>query len=61
MSGLIWIDELIKEEGVTECKFCLESKIGIVPDVLWLPTQQTRPVPLVLLGHGGSSHKRSER
>ncbi|HVN14603.1 MAG TPA: hypothetical protein VMT73_02595, partial [Anaerolineales bacterium] len=28
---------------------------------MWTPTQQEQPVPLVLMGHGGSSHKRGDR
>src|SRR5919198_155502 len=61
MAALRWIGEPISEGGVTEYRFDLERETGIVPGILWTPTQQERPVPLVLMGHGGSGHKRADR
>jgi dienelactone hydrolase len=61
MTSLRWIGEPINEAGVTERRFDLERESGIVPGILWTPTQHDRPVPLVLMGHGGSGHKRADR
>jgi dienelactone hydrolase len=61
MTTLKWIGEPISEGGVTERRFDLERESGIVPGILWTPMEQERPVPLVLMGHGGSGHKRSDR
>src|SRR4029434_4188008 len=61
MAALRWIGEPISEGGVTERKFDLVRETGIVPGILWTPAQQERPVPLVLMGHGGSGHKRADR
>ena len=61
MTSLRWLGEPISEGGVTECRFGLERESGIVPGILWTPTQHDRPVPLVLMGHGGSGHKRADR
>src|ERR1700754_5128031 len=44
--------------GVVERTFLVNRT---VPGVLWMPTAAALPCPLVLLGHGGSGHKRSER
>ncbi len=61
MTGLRWIGKLVSEDGITERRFDLERETGIVPGVCWTPSQQEHPVPLVLMGHGGSGHKRAER
>src|SRR5215475_9953189 len=61
MAALRWIGEPTSEGGVTEHRFDLVRETGIVPGILWTPAQQDRPVPLVLMGHGGSGHKRSDR
>ena len=57
---LRWIGDPITESGVTERRFDLEREAGTVPGILWTPAQQERPVPLVLMGHGGSGHKRAD-
>lgn len=44
--------------GVVERTFLVNRTI---PGVLWMPTPAALPCPVVLLGHGGSGHKRSER
>ena len=45
-----------------ELEFHVKRPSGPVPVLAWLPARAARtPPPLVLLGHGGSSDKRSER
>jgi dienelactone hydrolase len=61
MITLRWIGEPISEGGVTERRFDLGRESGTVPGILWTPMEHDRPVPLVLMGHGGSGHKRSDR
>ena len=61
MASLRWIGEPISEDGVMERRFDLVRETGIVPGILWAPVPQNRPVPLVLMGHGGSGHKRADR
>jgi len=61
MAALRWIGEPISEGGVTERRFDVVRETGLVPGILWTPAQQEHPVPLVLMGHGGSGHKRADR
>jgi dienelactone hydrolase len=58
---LRWIGEPVTELGVTERLFHLVRDDGVVPGILWQPADPERPLPLVLMGHGGSGHKRADR
>lgn len=63
MSDAISRVEWLGEEtgvGYVERSFLLHRRPGTVPGVLWSPQAPARP-PAVLLFHGGSGHKRSER
>ncbi len=59
-TALEWSGPPVADHDVTERSFRLDGAAGPVPGVLWLP-HDPGPAPLVLLGHGGSGHKRSER
>ncbi|MFD8816149.1 dienelactone hydrolase family protein [Streptomyces sp. NPDC059627] len=57
-----WTDRRIMDGGTLELGFRLAREVSTVPGVLWLPPSRISSAPpLVLLGHGGSGHKRSER
>ncbi len=61
MRAFRWLGEPVTDNGVTERLFRLDRPSGPVPGVLWLPAVCAPKYPLVLLGHGGSGHKRSDR
>lgn len=44
--------------GVTERRFDVDGKAGVVPGILWTPEAADGTRPLVLVGHGGGGHKR---
>ena len=46
------------ELGVTERSFDLKVGDALVPGLLWLPEGAAGPRPKVLIGHGGTQHKR---
>ncbi|HZN15753.1 MAG TPA: hypothetical protein VFB78_15905 [Acidimicrobiales bacterium] len=46
--------------GVVERRFDVKSDDRIVPGLLWTPEGADGARPLVLVGHGGSGHKRME-
>ena len=45
---------------VWERPFSVRREDEDVPGILWMPAEPAGPVPLVLIGHGGKSHKRNE-
>jgi len=59
--ALEWTGPRVADNGVVEQSFQLGCAAGPVPGVLWLPSSTVPTPPLVMLGHGGSGHKRSER
>ena len=56
--ALKWIDEGSTEALITEREFVITGGKKPVPGILWTPESVEKPLPLVLFGHQGSSHKR---
>ena len=48
----------LSERGVTERRFDLQVGNERVPGLVWTPQGALGPRPLVLIGHGGTQHKR---
>ena len=46
------------EQGVVERRFDLKAETDVVPGILWLPEGASGPRPTILIGHGGTQHKR---
>jgi dienelactone hydrolase len=61
MARLRWTDDVTSGGGVSERGFAVERKEHAIPGMLWSPSVVSGPRPLVLMGHGGSGHKRNER
>jgi len=49
----------VSEQGVTEQRVDFPGARGAVPGIVWLPEGASGPRPVVLLGHGGTQHKRT--
>lgn len=56
-----WTDKEISVEGSIEREFTVDRAGSVIPGVFWRPKTTDNPAPLVLLGHGGSGHKRNQR
>lgn len=54
-----WVGGPETSHGVTERRFDVRVDDDRVPGIVWTPEKATAPRPLVLLGHGGSQHKRA--
>jgi dienelactone hydrolase len=50
----------VTSEGVSERLFELDVHGERIPGALWTPVDAAGPRPLVLMGHGGSQHKKVE-
>lgn len=48
----------VAERGVVERRFDLKVGDEVVPGILWSPESATGPRPVILIGHGGTQHKR---
>jgi dienelactone hydrolase len=56
-----WTGDESSDNGVIERGFSVNRAGAGVPGVLWRPPEPDGATPLVLMGHGGSGHKRNER
>ena len=61
MARLCWTEDAVRVGGVCERGCAIERDGHIIPGVVWYPATSSGPRPLVLMGHGGSGHKRNER
>jgi hypothetical protein len=52
-------DDGRRSEAVRERDFTIGRAAHAIPRVVWQPLRATGAQPLVLMGHGGSGHKRS--
>ncbi len=59
--SLTFTGEAARAGRVTERRFDVLRDGQRIPGILWAPTSVVRAAPLVLMGHGGSGDKRSER
>jgi dienelactone hydrolase len=61
MMHLRWTEDAVNTGGVCQRGFAVERQGQVIPGVLWHPAAGSGPQPLVLIGHGGSGHKRNDR
>jgi dienelactone hydrolase len=61
MAHLQWTAEAVRDGSVREREFVVERTGQKIPGVLWQADKQSGARPLILMGHGGSGHKRNER
>src|SRR5581483_8611609 len=50
----------INEKGVLFRSFDLKVESEVVPGILWRPADKLEGIPTILIGHGGTQHKRVE-
>lgn len=56
-----WTGAAAIADGIAEQPFTVTGDAGAIPGILWRPAKAAEARPLVLMGHGGSGHKRNER
>jgi len=60
-SNFTWHADTTGDVGVRERDFVVDVDGEAIPGVMWGPADATGPLPLVLMGHGGQSNRRSDR
>ena len=58
---LRWTDDGKRSAAVCERDFTIERRGKAIPGVVWQPLRAAGAQPLVLMGHGGTGHKRSPK
>lgn len=58
---ITWTEDETVIDGTTERAFTVDRGGEAIPGVCWRAATIETATPLVLMGHGGSSHKRNER
>jgi len=61
MANLKWTKDAETIDGVSARDFAVERDGHTIPGVLWQPAAPAGRQPLILMGHGGSGHKRNAR
>jgi dienelactone hydrolase len=61
MASVKWKQDVTPTDGVIERAFTVLRDGQAIPGVWWQPPEVSGPRPLVLMGHGGSGHKRNDR
>lgn len=61
MTNLHWTEDTKTIDGISARGFAVERNGLTIPGVLWQPATQSGRQPLILMGHGGSGHKRNAR
>jgi dienelactone hydrolase len=60
MSEIAFAGEPVVGNDVVERSFTLAVEDHVVPGIIWTPDVPARTRPVVLIGHGGSLHKRTD-
>lgn len=61
MAQMQWTGNVTETKNVIEREFSVDCHGRNVPGVLWQPSKHSGVRPLILMGHGGSGHKRNAR
>ena len=61
MAQVHWTADAVRSGNVVEREFSIERDGYVIPGVAWHPATSPEPRPLVLMGHGGSGHKRGAK
>lgn len=61
MTAMRWIDDGVRDANMCERGFEVAREGHSIPGLAWHPQSMQGPSPIVLMGHGGSGHKRSAK